>query len=75
MTQEDLLLQHMLQGNSITPLDAFQKFGCFRLGARIYDLKRQGHDIRSETITGPNGKRYARYTLIPKGERQLEFAC
>ncbi|WP_369608232.1 helix-turn-helix domain-containing protein [Snodgrassella alvi] len=33
------ILEFMRAGNSITPLDALRKFGCMRLGARIYDLK------------------------------------
>lgn len=38
-----------------------------RLGARIWDLKRDGHDIRSEIVVGCNryGEKihYARYTM------------
>jgi hypothetical protein len=34
-----------MDGNTITPLDALQNYGCFRLAARISDLKNQGHAI------------------------------
>lgn len=54
-------------GKSITPLDALNIFGSFRLGARIFDLKNDyGMDIKTEMIE-ENGKRYAKYSLV-KGE-------
>lgn len=37
-TQSNQILEYMRQGNSITPLEALNLFGCMRLGARIYDL-------------------------------------
>ena len=39
----------MLQGNSITGLEELNLFGCFRLAARIYDL-RENIEIESRTI-------------------------
>ena len=33
-SQEDNILEHLKQGNRITPLDALYKFGCFRLASR-----------------------------------------
>ena len=49
-------------GQSITPLDAMQWFGCSRLAARIKDLRRDGMDI--ETIIIQKGRtRYASYRL------------
>ena len=38
-SQADAIKDYLLQGHSITPLDALEMFGCFRLGARIADLK------------------------------------
>ena len=51
----------MLEGNEITPMDALNKFGCFRLGARIADLKKEGYDIKTRIAKG--GKNYAIYKL------------
>jgi hypothetical protein len=49
-------------GQTITPLDAMQWFGCSRLAARIKDLRRDGMDI--ETIIIQKGRtRYASYRL------------
>ena len=61
--QSQMILEYMAQGHQISPLEALNKFGCLRLGARIYDLKNEGHNIITEMVS-ENGKRYARYTLI-----------
>lgn len=51
-------------GKSITPLDALNLFGSFRLGARIFDLKNDyGMNIKTEMVA-VNGKRYAKYSLV-----------
>lgn len=57
------ILAYLQTGKSITGMEALKKFDCFRLGARIYDLKDRGYAIESELIQLPNGKRVARYTL------------
>lgn len=62
-TQEKRILEYMKQGHSITPLDALHQFGCLRLGARIYDLRTQGHVINTKHVTC-NGKTYASYSLV-----------
>jgi hypothetical protein len=68
VTQNDAIKQHLLSGKSITPLDALQKYGCFRLAARIDDLRKTGLDI--ETLTEKrNGKQYASYVL--RGQMQM----
>ena len=69
MSQSDAILEHLKAGNSITPVDALRDFGCFRLAARIDDLRQRGHDI--ETVTEKrNGKKYARY-LLRETQQQL----
>ncbi len=62
-SQRELIYSYLEQGNTITPLEALNKFGCFRLGARIYELRRAGHNIITENIT-ENGKTFAKYRLI-----------
>jgi len=61
-SQGEQILAHLRAGNPLTPLDALHKFGCFRLGARIYDLKQEGHAIQTE-IVEINGKRVAKYRM------------
>ena len=51
MTQTELIRKHLLEGKPITPIEALNKFNCFRLSGRIYDLKSQGMNITSRTIT------------------------
>lgn len=67
MTQTQKILRYLNECGSITPMDALREFGCMRLGARIYDLKRAGYQIDSkiEWHKNRNGERvtYARYTL------------
>lgn len=67
MTQTDMILRHLQDFGSITALDAMRDYGCMRLGARIWDLKRAGHDIRTTFESAQNryGDKvsYARYTM------------
>ncbi|MCE5268642.1 MAG: helix-turn-helix domain-containing protein [Planctomycetaceae bacterium] len=62
MSQNDQIRAALILGRSLTPLDALQDYGCFRLAARIAELRREGLDIECKTETA-NGKRYARYQL------------
>ena len=61
MTQRDAIFLYLQTNGSITPIDALMHFACFRLGARIYELRQQGHTIETEHITDDHGKTYARY--------------
>jgi len=51
------------KGRSITPIQALDMFGCFRLGARIWDLRKAGYDIETLNHKLPNGKIVAKYKL------------
>ena len=67
MTQSQVILEHLKKHGSITQKEAIDNYGIMRLGARIWDLKRQGHVISTERETGVNrygGKTaYARYRM------------
>ena len=64
-SQRKMIKEYLLSGGSISPLDALKMFGCFRLGARIWDLRhKEGMDIKKETLVLDNNKRVAVYTLI-----------
>lgn len=67
MTQSDDILQHLRTIGPITPLDALEAYGCFRLGARILDLKKRGHRIETERFKTNSGKVVARYHLKEEG--------
>lgn len=62
-SQTDRIIDYLLTGKSITPLEALDLFGCFRLGARIADIRQKGYLVYSEFITTPTGKRVKRYHL------------
>jgi len=62
-SQKDKILRHMQEHGSISPMDALQLYGCFRLGARIWDLKHEGHLIEP-SISSIGGKRFAEYRLV-----------
>ncbi|MGV7078456.1 helix-turn-helix domain-containing protein [Testudinibacter sp. P80/BLE/0925] len=62
-TQCRLILTAFRKGERLTSLEALKRFGCLRLSARIYDLRKQGHDIHSETIKEPSGKHVKQYWL------------
>lgn len=68
-SQKRLILAHLRQFGSIEPLTALREYGCYRLGARIADLREEGHPIKTDIIqsrsriTG-NMVRFAKYSLI-----------
>jgi hypothetical protein len=60
-SQNALIKGWLLNGYSITQLEALNQFGCFRLAARIADLRDQGFKIDTKIVTLENGKRVAMY--------------
>lgn len=60
-TQNQEILDWMLKGYPITPLDALKMFGCFRLSARIFQL-REKYPINMKRVTR-NGTSYASYSI------------
>jgi hypothetical protein len=75
MNDRQRVLDYLETHGSITPLDALS-FGCYRLGARIWDLRRDGHSIQTEIITGRDmhgePMRYARYILKKEDDSHAE---
>lgn len=63
MTQTEQILEHLRKQGSINPMLALKLYGCFRLAARISDLKEQGYLI-SSIMCSRRGKRYAAYSLV-----------
>ena len=63
--QTEMVLEALNRGESLTQLDAFQRFGCFRLGARIWELRHeQGLDIEREMVEVGDHKHVASYRLV-----------
>lgn len=61
LKQTEAIKQYLDAGNSITAIEALNKFGCFRLASRIHDLKTEGYVVDKIMVTGENNKRYAQY--------------
>ena len=62
-SQNKQILHYLKSMGSITPIVALNEHGCFRLAARIKDLRDEGHNILTEIVSN-DGKRYARYCYI-----------
>ena len=60
-TQYDMALDYLKTYGTLTPLEALNAFGCFRLAAVISDLRKDGYDIETEISKGK--KHYATYIL------------
>lgn len=63
MSQAHDILEALKAGDKITPLDALQRFGCFRLGARVHELRQTGLDVKSRLVATPSGKHVSEYSL------------
>lgn len=59
------ILAYLKEGNGITTAIAVDKFGCYRLAARISDLKKKGYNIGTEMV-GKGFGSYAEYRLVPE---------
>lgn len=55
-TQRESIAHYLATGKSLTALEALQKFGCLRLGARIYELKKEGRNIQKYIARVGNGQ-------------------
>ena len=62
-TQKYSIANWLKAGNSLTPLEALNRFGTLRLGARVFELKRDGLPIITEMVEVSDGKRVASYRL------------
>ena len=65
-SQNKRIRKYLESGRSITALDALHLYNCFRLSARIYDLKDAGMNIEPEMIeimSDGKTKRIAKYHL------------
>ena len=62
MNQTEMVLDYIQKNGSITPLEALQFLGCFRLGARVWEIRSSGIPVEKEMVE-ENGKRYAKYYM------------
>jgi hypothetical protein len=63
MSQTKQIANYLNKGRKLTPIDALNKFGCFRLAARISDLRNDGMNIVTKIIKLDNRKQVAQYSI------------
>lgn len=61
INQKSIILHHLINNGPITPLEALE-YGVFRLGARIYELRNEGYNIKKRTIS-KGKKHFAQYYI------------
>lgn len=66
MTQNSIILSHLENFGSITAKEAVECYGCYRLSARIAELRALGYNIKATTESGKNrygeAVHYTRYS-------------
>jgi hypothetical protein len=63
MTHSKQILSHLKSGKALTAYEALVLFGCFRLAARIHDLREAGHSITTTRTETTSGATIAEYRL------------
>jgi len=63
-TQNEAILSYLKKGMSLTPMDALNFYGTFRLAARVYELKQDGWPIECERLDVGDNRRVGHYSLV-----------
>jgi len=69
-TQEELVENSLLRGESITPLEALHRFGAFRLSAIIFNLRKKGYNISTKMVG--NNTKFALYKLESSDQKEID---
>jgi hypothetical protein len=70
-SQNAAILEWLLSGNRLSPLEALSRFNTLRLSGRVFDLRGEKWNIQSELVTR-NNKTFSEYWIPadkPKKER------
>jgi hypothetical protein len=63
--QTDQIAAYLERGKTLTSLSALRLFDCFRLSARIHDIRRErGLKIEAKPLRLTSGKTVAQYSLV-----------
>ena len=62
------VLEHLLKGNTISPLEAFNRYKTMRLSAIIFNLKKEGYPIANI-----GSKEYAIYEIQKTSNLKEEY--
>lgn len=73
MAQKEMILDYLERNGSITQKEAIDHLGCYRLPARIGELKHMGHHIRRTMVQSTNRFgtpiSFAKYSLERKNDK------
>lgn len=61
-SQRQRILAALQKGEKLTQLDMLYRFGAGQSGTRIFELRKEGHDIQTKMIK-KGRKRFAEYSL------------
>ncbi len=70
-SQETRILDYLLKGYSLTPLDGFRKFGTMNLAQRIFRIGKKLKNPNvyiGKTMVNRGEKRVARYRLVDNSQ-------
>lgn len=70
-TYSQLIRNHMLEGKSISNMEAYDQYGMTCFLQRISDLRAAGVVIQDEMVT-QNGKRFKRYWIDQSASQTVE---
>jgi len=69
MSQYSQILTHLKKHGSIDPMKALHRYGCYRLAARIQEMRQRGQNIETVMIKFGEGRQHAEYRW--RGEKSL----
>lgn len=68
MSQAEMIRRHLFEGNEIDPMEALREYGCYRLGAVIHNMRKEGLNITTRLVCHKNRfghkTHYAVYKLV-----------
>ena len=71
-SQLSMIRRHLQEGKSIDPMEALREYGCYRLGAIIFLLRKEVINISTKLQYHKNKygytSHYAIYKLVNEGE-------
>jgi len=65
ISQKQRIKQHLQKGKTITQMQALRKWRCFRLSARINEIRNDGIDVRTTMVDNShNSGAHAKYKIV-----------
>ena len=66
MSQCTQILEHLKAGNTLTPNEAYLRFGTLALHSRVAELRERGYAVTCRLIEVGDGKRVGLYSYEPR---------